>query len=376
MLSPGLQILILVMQLNMNNSNKVKKIILTGGGSAGHVTPNLALIKNFQQKGWELNYIGSQAGIEKELIAKTSVPYHAIATGKLRRYFSWQNLLDPFKIILGIIQAFILLHKLKPAVVFSKGGFVAFPVVVAAWLNRVPIIIHEADLTIGLTNKLCLPFATKICVAFPETIRQIKNKKNAIVTGIPIREEFFQGNAKHGREICGFTPNKKIILVFGGSLGADQINKVVRQLLPNILEQFQIAHVCGEGKIDTNCNYEGYKQFAYLHEEFPHVLAAADLVISRSGANSLYELLALHKPNILIPLAKATSRGDQILNAKYSAERGCSEVILQEQLTPELLLEKIATVEKNHNAMIEAIKKFAVLDGTKLIYEIIGTVSV
>jgi UDP-N-acetylglucosamine--N-acetylmuramyl-(pentapeptide) pyrophosphoryl-undecaprenol N-acetylglucosamine transferase len=350
---------------------KTKKILFTGGGSAGHVTPNLALIKKFQQEGWEVNYIGSQTGIEKEIITKLAIPYYAIATGKLRRYFSWQNFIDPWKIIFGIIQAFILIRKLKPNAVFSKGGFVAFPVVVAAWINRIPTIIHEADLTIGLANRLCLPFATKICVAFPETIAQIKNKEKAIITGIPIREDFFRGSVERGRTICGFTSDKKILLVFGGSLGADQINKVVRQLLPNILERFQIVHVCGEGKIDPNCNYTGYRQFAYLHEEFPDILAAADLVISRSGANSLYELIALRKPNILIPLAKTASRGDQILNAKYCAERGFSVVIFQEQLTPELLLEKIALVEKNRDVMIEAIKKFAVLDSVKLIHEVI-----
>jgi UDP-N-acetylglucosamine--N-acetylmuramyl-(pentapeptide) pyrophosphoryl-undecaprenol N-acetylglucosamine transferase len=207
--------------------------------------------------------------------------------------------------------------------------------------------------------------------AFPETIAQSKNKEKAIITGIPIREDFFRGSVERGRTICGFTSDKKILLVFGGSLGADQINKVVRQLLPNILERFQIVHVCGEGKIDPNCNYTGYRQFAYLHEEFPDILAAADLVISRSGANSLYELIALRKPNILIPLAKTASRGDQILNAKYCAERGFSVVIFQEQLTPELLLEKIALVEKNRDVMIEAIKKFAVLDSVKLIHEVI-----
>lgn len=350
---------------------KTKKILFTGGGSAGHVTPNLALIKKFEQKGWEINYIGSQTGIEKEIITKLAMPYYSIATGKLRRYFSWQNFIDPYKIIFGIIQAFMLIRKLKPNAVFSKGGFVAFPVVIAAWLNRIPVIIHEADLTIGLANKLCLPFATKICVTFPETIVQIKNKEKAAITGIPIREDFFHGSAERGRAICGFAANKKVLLVFGGSLGADQVNKIVRQLLPNILERFQIVHVCGEGKIDPNCNYTGYRQFAYLHKEFPDVLAAADLVISRSGANSLYELIALRKPNILIPLAKAASRGDQILNAKYCAERGFSIVILQEQLTPDLLLEKMALVEKNRDAMIAAIKKFAVLDSVKLIYEAI-----
>ncbi|EKE00533.1 MAG: hypothetical protein ACD_21C00332G0007 [uncultured bacterium] len=351
---------------------KNRKIIFTGGGSAGHVVPNLALIKKFRQEDWDVNYIGSQNGIEKELITKVGAPYHIIATGKLRRYFSWQNFIDPLKILLGIIQAFILIRKLKPDAIFSKGGFVAFPVVVAAWVNRIPAVIHEADLTIGLANKLCFPFATKICVTFPETINQIKNKQKAVVTGIPIREEFFYGNAEQGRAICGFTPNKKIILVFGGSLGADQINKVVRQLLPGILEQFQIAHICGEGKIDAGYDFAGYKQFAYLHEEFPHILAAADLVISRSGANSIYELIALRKPNILIPLAKASSRGDQILNAEYCVERGISEVILQEQLTAEILLKKIAMVEQQRDVIIAAMKKFAILESVRLIYEIVA----
>jgi UDP-N-acetylglucosamine--N-acetylmuramyl-(pentapeptide) pyrophosphoryl-undecaprenol N-acetylglucosamine transferase len=352
-------------------TTKLKKIVFTGGGSAGHVTPNLALIKKFQQEGWEASYIGSQNGIEKEIIAKLAIPYHAIATGKLRRYFSWQNFIDPCKIAFGIIQACILIHKLKPAVVFSKGGFVAFPVVVGAWVNSVPVVIHEADLTLGLTNKLCSFFATKICVTFPETIDQIKNKNKFLVTGIPIREDFFRGNADEGRAICGFTVNKKIILVFGGSLGADQLNKAIRQLLPGILERFQIVHVCGEGKIDASCNYNSYKQFSYLHEEFPHVLATADLVISRSGANSLYELIALRKPNILVPLGKTSSRGDQILNAKYCEKLGFSEVIPQEQLTTKLLLEKIELVEQNSNKMIAAMQSFPILESTKLIYGIV-----
>jgi UDP-N-acetylglucosamine--N-acetylmuramyl-(pentapeptide) pyrophosphoryl-undecaprenol N-acetylglucosamine transferase len=350
---------------------KIKKIVLTGGGSAGHVVPNLALIKKFQQEGWRVEYIGSQAGIEKEIIAKLEMPYYAIVTGKLRRYFSWQNFIDPFKILFGIIQAFILVHKLKPDAVFSKGGFVSFPVVVAAWINRVPVVIHESDLTFGLANKLCSPFADKICVAFPETANQFKNNEKVVATGIPIRKEFFSGDAEMGRKICGFDSNKKIILVFGGSLGADQINKVARQLLPEILEQFQIAHVCGTGKIDDGYKYDGYKQFEYLHEEFPHVLAAANLVISRSGANSIYELIAFRKPSILIPLTKDFSRGDQILNAQYCVEHGYSEAILQEQLIPVFLLKKIEIVEQNHDSMIETIKEFEVLDGVKLIYEIV-----
>ena len=350
---------------------KSKKIIFTGGGSAGHVTPNLALIEKFLQEKWEINYIGSQTGIEKELITKLGIPYYGIATGKLRRYFSWQNFLDPFKIIYGVIQAFILCFKLKPEVIFSKGGFVSFPVVVAAWIYRIPIIIHESDLTIGLANKLSFLFATKICVTFPDTALQVKNREKVVITGIPIRKDFLNGNAKLGREICGFTSDKKIILVFGGSLGADQINQVVRQLLPDILDSFQIVHVCGKGKVDASCNYPGYKQFEYLHEEFTHILAASNLVIARSGANTVYELIALRKPNILLPLGESASRGDQILNAKYCVDKGFSQMILQEQLTAKVLLEKIKVVEQSGDAMIAAMKKFEILPAAELIYGLI-----
>jgi UDP-N-acetylglucosamine:LPS N-acetylglucosamine transferase len=237
--------------------------------------------------------------------------------------------------------------KLKPDVIFSKGGFVSFPVVVAAWVFRIPVIIHESDLTIGLANKLCFYFATKICVTFPETIKQIKNKEKAVITGTPIRKDFFVGNAEIGRKVCGFTPDKKIILVFGGSLGADQINKTIRKLLPSVLEKFQIVHVCGKNKIDASCSYPGYQQFEYLHEEFPHVLVASDLVIARSGANSIYELIVLRKPNILLPLSKASSRGDQISNAEYCVGKGFSEMILEDKLTANSLLEK----NRNSGAM-------------------------
>ena len=352
-------------------TTKLKKIVFTGGGSSGHVTPNLALIKKFQQEGWAIDYIGSENGIEKEIITKQSIPYHSIATGKLRRYFSWQNFIDPFKVIFGVIKAIVLLYRLKPRVLFSKGGFVALPVVIAAWINRIPAVIHEADLTLGLTNKVCSLFATKICVTFPETINQFQDKKKVVVSGIPIRESFYHGDAEKGRVVCGFSAAKKIVLVFGGGLGSEWLNKIVRQALPEILENFQVAHICGEGKVDAGCNYDGYKQFAYLHEDFPHVLAAADLVISRAGANSLYELIALRKPNLLIPLGKTASRGDQILNAQYCEKRGFSEVILSDQLTPKLLLSKITEVKQNSDKMIVAMESFEILDGTKIIYDVI-----
>jgi len=350
---------------------KNKKIIFTGGGTAGHVTPNLALIKKFQEQDWDVAYIGSQTGIEKEIIAKINIPYHAIATGKLRRYFSLQNFIDPIKIFFGIFQAIILIYKLKPKIVFSKGGFVAFPVVVAAWFNRIPAVIHESDLTIGLTNKLCLPFAKKICVTFPPTAQQIKDKNKVILTGTPIREDFLNGDVDQGRQLCGFTNNKKIILAFGGSLGADIINKNIRKILPKILNDFNVVHICGPSRVDSSCKHVDYKQFEYLHEQFAHILAAADLVVSRAGANSVYELIMAKKPNILIPLAAKSSRGDQILNAKYCVINGYSELILQEELTPEALLEKIYILEKNSGKIIANMQDFKLLDSVEIIYSLI-----
>ena len=352
-------------------TSKSKKIIFTGGGSAGHVTPNIALIEKLREKNWQINYIGSKKGIEKGLIGDVGVPYHAISSGKLRRYFSWQNFFDPFKVILGVFQALFLCFKLKPNVVFSKGGFVSLPVVIAAWILRIPVIIHESDLTVGLTNRLSFPMATKICVTFPDTLKQVKNNQKAAVTGTPIRKEFFSGDAERGRKTCGFTRDKKIISVFGGSLGAEKINQILRKLLPDILGKFQVVHICGKGKVDENIKFPGYKQFEYLYEEFPHVLVASDMVISRSGANSIYELLILRKPNILLPLGAAASRGDQMVNAKYAADKGFSQMILPDQLTKDLLLEKIDLVEKESQKMIDAMKDFEVLPAVDIIVDLL-----
>lgn len=350
---------------------KQQKIIFTGGGSAGHVTPNLALIAKFLQEGWRIDYIGSKTGVEKELITKIGIPYYAVATGKLRRYFSWQNFLDPFKVVCGIIQASILCFKLQPDMVFSKGGFVSFPVVVAAWIFRLPVVIHESDLTIGLANKLCFPFATKICVTFPETAQKISDQKKVVITGTPIRQDFFVGSADLGRKICGFTLDKKIIAVFGGSQGAERINQLIRTLLPEILKRFQLIHVCGHNRVDSSYIDQGYKQFEYLHQEFPHVLAAANLVIARAGANSIYELIALGKPSILLPLVRG-SRGDQIANAKYCVAAGFSRMILEEQLTARVLLDTIYQVEQESAKMMLAMKQLQILPSTQLIYSLIS----
>ena len=349
----------------------IPKIIFTGGGTAGHVTPNLALIAQLQPAGWEIFYLGSKNGIEYQLTKNIAVKYYAIFTGKLRRYFSWRNFSDFFKIIIGICQAFFLCRKIKPQVIFSKGGFVAFPVVIGAWLNRIPVISHESDITPGLANKLIYPFATTLCVTFAETKKYFKHPEKIVVTGSPIREHLLHGDPDKGRTLCGFTPAKKIILVFGGSLGAEKINQVVRELLPNLLSEFQIAHVCGMGKIDANCNYPGYKQFTYLDEDFGDVLAGADLVISRSGANTVYELLALHKPNILIPLSTAFSRGDQIANANYAVQHGFSQVILENELTADTLRQKINWITEHLAETAAALEKFQTLASTQIISKLI-----
>lgn len=354
-----------------------RKIIFTGGGSSGHVVPNLALIKKFQAESWQVIYVGSKDGIEKEIITKTTnVSYQAITSGKLRRYFSWQNFIDPFKIICGIVQAFFLCRKIQPAVVFSKGGFVSFPLVVGAWLNRIPVVAHESDLTPGLANKLTFPFVNKICVTFPETKNYLKNKEKVFVTGTPIRKELFSGNAIKGLEFCGFASDKKVILIICGGLGSELINAVVRELLPKLLENFQVIHVCGKGKTDNKYNLSGYKQFEYVYTELPDILACANIIISRAGANSIYEFLALRKPHILIPLSLKASRGDQISNAKYFSKQALSEVIFEENLTAENLWAKIMWINEHENEVIARLATFEKKDSIELIYDIINLLGV
>jgi UDP-N-acetylglucosamine--N-acetylmuramyl-(pentapeptide) pyrophosphoryl-undecaprenol N-acetylglucosamine transferase len=349
--------------------HKEKKIILTGGGSAGHVTPNLALIEKLRAKNWQIFYLGGKKGIEKNLIPK-EIPFYGISSGKLRRYFSLKNFVDPFLILVGITQAFFICRKIKPDVIFSKGGFVAFPVVFAGWLNRIPVIIHESDLTVGLANRLSRPFAKKVCLAFPrENIAA-----NEVFTGNPIRKELLHGDAKKGRLICGFVKDKPVILVWGGSLGAEKVNQVVRKALPQLLEKFQIAHICGEGKEDKDYCDAGYCQFGYLKEEFADLLALADLVIARSGANSVYEIIALKKPHIFIPLSKKQSRGDQIFNARYFERLGMSYVLDEEDLNQESLLTSVDVVFKNQDQYLKRMREYQLKDGVDEILKIILSV--
>jgi UDP-N-acetylglucosamine--N-acetylmuramyl-(pentapeptide) pyrophosphoryl-undecaprenol N-acetylglucosamine transferase len=325
-----------------------KKIILTGGGTAGHVMVNVALIPKLKERGWNIAYIGSHQGIEREIIAKMDdVPYFPISTGKLRRYFDWNNFKDPFKVLKGTWQAYRIIKKEKPDIIFSKGGFVSVPVIIGAWLSGVPSIIHESDITPGLANKIAMPFATKICVTFPETMHHVKEEKG-VYLGAVVREELKRGDADKGRKLCQFEKGKPVLLAMGGSLGSKRINDALRANLQTLLSDFQIVHICGKGNVDAKlANEKGYKQFEYVHEDLPHLLAMADIVLSRAGANSIFEFLALRKPMLLIPLSKEASRGDQILNARSFEKSGYAEVLMEEDLTNESLQSAIYHLYQN-----------------------------
>lgn len=335
----------------------MKKIVLTGGGTAGHVTPNIALLPHLKHAGYEVSYIGSYDGIEKRLIADFDIPYYGISTGKFRRYMDPKNFTDPFRVVKGYSEAKKYLKQIKPDIVFSKGGFVSVPVVRAASALKIPCIIHESDMTPGLANKLCIPVATKICCNFPETIKMLPEDK-AVLTGSPIREELASGNKIKGLDMCGFTANKPVVMVIGGSQGAASVNKVVRATLPKLLDDFQVVHLCGKDKVDNlMLNVKGYKQFEYLKTELSDIFAMAEVVISRAGANAICELLALHKPNILIPLPSAKSRGDQLLNAQSFKSQGFSIIIDEDDLTEHLLLEKVQELYCSRQMYIDTMKQ-------------------
>ncbi|MBR5596573.1 MAG: undecaprenyldiphospho-muramoylpentapeptide beta-N-acetylglucosaminyltransferase [Lachnospiraceae bacterium] len=347
-----------------------KKIVFTGGGTAGHVTPNIALFPFLEKEGYDAYYIGSYNGIEKRLMEDFDVPYYGISTGKLRRYFDLKNLSDPFRVIKGYSQALKILKELKPDIVFSKGGFVSVPVIRAAAALKIPCIIHESDMTPGLANKLCIPVATKVCCNFPETVKYVPAGK-AILTGSPIRTELTTGSKLAALELCGFTANKPVVMVIGGSQGATSVNVMVREALPKLLENFQVVHICGKDKVDNlMLTIPGYKQFEYLKSDLKDVFAMADVVVSRAGANAICELLALKKPNLLIPL-QVGSRGDQILNARSFEEQGFSIVLREDFTDCDILTEKIYELYENRHTYINKMSESGQMNSIDTIVNLI-----
>ncbi|WP_230398771.1 undecaprenyldiphospho-muramoylpentapeptide beta-N-acetylglucosaminyltransferase [Novisyntrophococcus fermenticellae] len=353
----------------------MKHIVLTGGGTAGHVTPNIALIPFLKKSGYQISYIGSYEGIEKKLIEELDIPYYGISSGKLRRYFDIKNFTDPFRVLKGFSNAKKHLKDLSPDIIFSKGGFVAVPVVLAAKRLKIPVIIHESDMTPGLANRLCIPSAARICCNFPETLASLPEEK-AVLTGTPIRRELLAGNKLNALNFCNFTANKPVIMVIGGSLGSASVNDAVRSILPELLKDFQIIHLCGKGKVDASLEgVTGYVQYEYIKKELPDMFALADLVISRAGANAICEISSLAKPNLLIPLSAKASRGDQILNARSFERQGYSMVLEEESLTSQKLLDAIKELYADRNRYITAMKNSSHTDSIQVIMDLIETCS-
>jgi len=324
-----------------------KSIVFTGGGSAGHCTPNLAIMPVFEKDGYDISYIGTKDGIEREIITGKKIKYYAVSAGKLRRYFSFKNFTDPIRILRGYFQCKKILKRIRPNLVFSKGGFVSVPVVFAAHKLGLPVVLHESDYTPGLANKLCIPRADKICVSFEAAASHIPTGK-CVVTGSPVRQELFSGSKEKGLSLLRFDGQKPVLLVMGGSLGAQSVNELVDQILPELLKTFDIIHIRGAGKLNPDLNgAAGYAQFEYVTDELPDIFAAADMMLSRAGANAVFEILALGIPALLIPLPLEASRGDQILNAGYFKKKGYSLVLPQNEATPERLLSELLALKQS-----------------------------
>lgn len=337
--------------------------MVTGGGTGGHVLPTLPVVEALLARNVDVHFVGSVSGFEERVVAPlnaerrasenseaaagkprsgaSKVTYHGIVTGKLRRYFSLANVIDCFRVPLGVWQAWRLVGRVRPDVVFSKGGFVSFPVVLAAWLRGVPVVAHESDLTPGLANRLAAPFVQSLCVNFDD--HQARHQR-VVVTGTPVRAELRQGDGARGRERLGTDDDKPLLLVVGGSLGARRLNEVVREALDALLPTYRVVHVCGPGKADARSAPPGYTQLEYVDAGWGDIIAAADLVVSRAGAGALYEWLALGKPHLLVPLPKEASRGDQIENAAFAKARGWSLVIDEHALTAATFVDGVATL--------------------------------
>ncbi len=352
----------------------MSKILLTGGGTAGHATPNIALIPALKKDGHDIIYIGTKAGIERELVEKTGIKYYPISAGKLRRYFSLKNFSDIFRILKGYSEARSIIKAESPDVVFSKGGFVTVPVVYAANAKKIPIVVHESDITPGLANKLCIPKAQRVCVSFESTKKNINGDK-CIITGLPVRGELFNGSRIRGLELLGFSGKKPLLLIIGGSLGAQAINEAVDASLSELTELFDIAHIRGKGKTNPALDKTaGYRQFEYVSDELCDIMTAADIVLSRAGANVIFELLALQKPMLLVPLPLESSRGDQILNAQYFEKKNFARILNQSEITAEHLINALKTLISDSEAIKQSMRQSDIKDGTKNVINVIYSV--
>lgn len=347
-----------------------KKIIFTGGGTSGHVLPNFPLIEQFLENKYIVEYIGSKDGIEKELIEKNfpDVKYYSITSDKLRRYLTYKHIFVPFRVVRGLVESILLLKKLKPDFVFSKGSFVSVPIVLASWILRIPVAIHESDYSVGLANKLAFPFAKLIFVSFNKSIYSEKYQNKMIQTGPLIRKSFLNLQKPDDIEIH-FENDKKTILIFGGSLGAQNINTLVYNNFAELVKRFNIIHICGKNNTRNNLIDASYISFEYLNDGISYLMSISDLIISRAGMNSIWEILMMGKPNILIPLSAKKSRGDQIENAKYFEKLGLSKIINDDNLDFQNLLHQIEGIFNNYKLYLDGIKNFNLVLGNTIIYD-------
>ncbi|MEK3887199.1 undecaprenyldiphospho-muramoylpentapeptide beta-N-acetylglucosaminyltransferase [Bacillus sp. FSL K6-3431] len=349
---------------------KNQKIVFTGGGSAGHVTPNLAIMEALSVD-WDLHYIGSLSGIEKEIIENSQIPYYGISSGKLRRYLSKENMLDVARVVKGIWQARSLLKQLKPKLVFSKGGFVTVPVVLAAKSLCIPVFLHESDMTPGLANRIAMRFSDKIFTSFEEAADHFPKKKTMVV-GSPIRKALFQGNPSKGKAYLHFNKYLPILTIMGGSLGAKKVNEAVRSLLPDLTKYFQIVHICGKNQTDSKyARLAGYQQFEYISGELADILSTTDMVLTRGGSNAIFEFLSLRIPMLIIPLPKSQSRGDQILNAISFREKGYALMLEEEMLTSDVLFQQLIALQKQSEQMVDVMRDSIASEAVKIIVEAI-----
>lgn len=337
-----------------------KRILLTGGGSAGHVTPNLALIDALTAEGWEVHYAGSAEGIERRLVEGKVAAYHVVPVGKLRRYFSWENARDVLRVLRGLWVGWRIVGRLRPSVIFSKGGFVSVPAVVGGALRGVPVLAHESDFSPGLATRLVAPLVTTVCTTFRET--HVPRARRLRFVGSPLRPSLRAGERPRGLSFLGFSGERPVLLVVGGSLGATALNRALRASLAALTARYDIVHLCGAGKEEPSLEGPAYRQFAYLNEAYGDVLAAADRVVSRAGANGLFELLALRKVSLLVPLGRDASRGDQLENSAWATAQGYALTVQEPALGEGGLDAALEALETQAPALAEALERFEAPD--------------
>jgi UDP-N-acetylglucosamine--N-acetylmuramyl-(pentapeptide) pyrophosphoryl-undecaprenol N-acetylglucosamine transferase len=320
-------------------------VVFTGGGTGGHVFPGLAVVEELLRR-WDGKavWIGSSNGIENHILKNAGFPFYGIAAGKLRRYFSFRNCTDVFRVILGWFQALHILKRLSPVLVFSKGGYVSVPVVYAARCLGIPVITHESDYDPGLATRMNSLVAGRILVAYQDTVGYFPDsrKTRVTVTGNPVRRAVLEGDGLRGKALIGVSPETSVVLFLGGSLGAEQINDLVDEIIKDLSQRVFVVHQTGDAsEAAGHGNNNNYLRKSFFGQEYPDILAAADLVVCRAGAGTLWEAAVLGRPAVLIPLGRDGSRGDQLRNAELFHKIGGMTVLSPEQQNPADLLRVI-----------------------------------